>query len=68
MMNYKCPYCHANLDPGEKCDCGGKAQEAPVKVVAIVDESSSMTADECLKRILRELSEARKENVYGKHL
>lgn len=17
----KCPYCHSNLDPGEKCDC-----------------------------------------------
>ena len=68
MMNYKCPYCHANLDSGEKCDCDGKAQEASVKVVAIVDESSSMTADECLERILLELSEIRKENVYGKHL
>lgn len=67
-MNYTCPYCHANLDPGEKCDCDGKAQEAPVKVVAIVDESSSMTVDECLERILRELSEARKEIVYGEHL
>lgn len=20
-MFRKCPYCHANLDPGEKCDC-----------------------------------------------
>lgn len=21
MYGYKCPYCGANLDPGEKCDC-----------------------------------------------
>ena len=19
---HECPYCHASLDPGEKCDCG----------------------------------------------
>lgn len=61
MMNYTCPYCHANLDPGEKCDCDGKAQEAPVKVVAIVDQSSSMTADEYLNKILETLEAIRKE-------
>lgn len=61
MMNYKCPFCHANLDPGEKCDCDGKAQEAPVKVVAIVDESSSMTVDECLNKMLEMLEANRKE-------
>ena len=22
MYGYKCIYCGANLDPGEKCDCG----------------------------------------------
>lgn len=60
-MNYTCPYCHANLDPGEKCDCDGKAQEAPVKVVAIVDQSSSMTADEYLNKILETLEAIRKE-------
>ena len=21
MQYYTCPYCQANLDPGEKCDC-----------------------------------------------
>ena len=24
-----CPYCGANLDPGEKCDCSGKEKAAP---------------------------------------
>lgn len=23
----ECPYCGAILDPGEKCDCGGKPRE-----------------------------------------
>lgn len=28
-MSYsnECPHCGANLDPGEKCDCGGKKNE-----------------------------------------
>ena len=25
MYNYTCPACGANLDPGEKCDCGGES-------------------------------------------
>lgn len=26
-MYYRvCPYCHANLDPGETCDCQNQAQ------------------------------------------
>ena len=24
MYYYSCPICHANLDPGEKCDCEKK--------------------------------------------
>lgn len=24
-----CPHCGANLDPGEKCDCGGAADAVP---------------------------------------
>lgn len=23
----ECPYCHAHLDPGEKCDCQKKEQK-----------------------------------------
>lgn len=28
-MSYyrECPYCHAHLDPGERCDCQDEAQE-----------------------------------------
>ena len=22
-----CPYCHANLDPGERCDCRGQEEQ-----------------------------------------
>lgn len=29
-----CPYCHANLDPGEKCDCGGEKYVPPVPLTA----------------------------------
>lgn len=34
-MNYykTCPYCGANLDPGERCDCaGGNRHHAPVRI------------------------------------
>lgn len=24
---YTCPYCGANLDPGERCDCQDKQEE-----------------------------------------
>ena len=24
---YKCPYCGANLDPGERCDCRNEQEE-----------------------------------------
>ena len=27
---YICPFCNANLDPGEKCDCRERKQQAPV--------------------------------------
>lgn len=27
MYYVKCPYCGANLDPGEKCDCREEAQK-----------------------------------------
>lgn len=26
MYRYKCPLCDANLDPGEKCDCGERKE------------------------------------------
>lgn len=26
----KCPLCGATLDPGERCDCQGKEEAAPV--------------------------------------
>lgn len=27
MKYYSCPYCGANLDPGERCDCKRKEAE-----------------------------------------
>lgn len=37
MYRYKCPLCDANLDPGEKCDCG-KRKEA---CTAATEQTSS---------------------------
>lgn len=32
-MYYRvCPYCHANLDPGETCDCQNKVQTSAQKL------------------------------------
>ncbi|MPN03638.1 hypothetical protein SDC9_150869 [bioreactor metagenome] len=28
----KCPYCHANLDPGEPCNCKGEAFVPPKRL------------------------------------
>lgn len=30
---YECPYCSANLDPGEKCDCREDVKQETKKIV-----------------------------------
>lgn len=31
MYYHSCPYCNANLDPGEKCDCAAEDSEEKEK-------------------------------------
>ena len=38
MYFRECPFCHSNLDPGERCDCEDKREEKEKKILASLPE------------------------------
>lgn len=38
MYYHICPYCLANLDPGENCNCRVKAEEKKKEILSMCEE------------------------------
>lgn len=46
-----CPYCGANLDPGERCDCLESKQERAARLIAPLTVGEKLQLLELLKNI-----------------
>ena len=52
-----CPYCNANLDPGEKCDCQNSKSLEKEKMDAITAARELLYSTECINRLYMATSE-----------
>lgn len=58
-----CPYCGANLDPSERCDCLESRQDRAARLIATLTVGEKLKLREFLKNILASVTSTDEDGV-----